>query len=179
MNKLTNKKTVIIVAVVFLVVFLISSIIYIATFTTLKNKTDTIKKQAKLVGLDTNIRIAMSIIESIDQNYAVDNSGAANLEKDIAIELSKKGMINPITDSTVVASIPLNNTTRSQAVFAYISEPNESEDAKYDVNTTPDENYAGVIKYDAFVKEDHLFVKLTGIDLNGLPMTRSGTVEIY
>ncbi|MGE5473864.1 MAG: hypothetical protein ACM3UU_06550 [Ignavibacteriales bacterium] len=178
MVNLKGNKAIMISVAVVLVLIILSVITYLFVINTFVNKTNSIKEQAKLAGLDTNVRIAMSLAEPLNNNYTHDNNGLSKLEKDLAVKLEGFGAENPFTKSNKVASTPLDSASPSQAAFAYAAESNEIEDAKYDEETKPDKNYTGVIKYDSFLKDGHIYIKFTSIGTNGLPIEEPKTVEI-
>ena len=132
---------------------------------TTKNKADDISVPPEL---NTNMRIAISVAEAWTLEYEANDAGAKNLEKAIAEKLKETGLRNPYTKSQNIVSAKLSNG--NSAGFAYETDNNEKEDAKYDLDTTANVGYAGVIKYDAYVSGNVLHVKFTPIGANGLPL---------
>lgn len=120
------------------------------------------------VELDTNLRMGVSIAESIIDEYSADDTGAKNLETALAEKLKNVGLKNPFTKSQNIMSTPLKND--DTAVFWYMLDANEISDAGYDVDTKPSINYVGAIKFDAYLDGKALRIKFTPIGSNGLPI---------
>lgn len=125
------------------------------------------KSQAKLAGIDTNLRIAMSAIEGIINDYDADAAGAAALRTNITTRLATnntaKDIKNPITGFTgVVGATPVNGN----AAFAYAATDSTTAEITAPADNA---NMKGVIYFQTWANAStgELNVTLFAYDDNG------------
>jgi len=130
------------------------------------------KAQAKLAGLDTNMRIAVAAAEGIINDY--DDTTIMGLESDLATKLRAGGVNavkNPISGKVGVVEGTV--VVATGAAFQYDEDADaaaEAADATAGYTAT-DATLAGVIRYDASYAAGQLTVKLMPYDDQGIPMT--------
>lgn len=147
------------------------------------------KSQAKLAGMDTNLRLAQSTIEGLitDLQPGADEDATATVltgfESTLATRLgtgsTDKLISNPITKAQGVKALSAADATGTitgGAAFAYATGGENTTD----VPTDPSEKTAlkGVIVYNAYYDGSVIKVRLVPYDDNGAPMTNKvKTVE--
>ena len=144
------------------------------------------KSQAKLAGMDTNLRISMSVIEGMITDYEATAAGAAQLETDIAARLdtnsTDKDIKNPITGFQGVVEFDAATAPDSGNVaFTYANDDiTNAEVAAAVTNTTEVTDMKGVIYYQAWVDaaSGDLKVTLFAHDDNGVNMAGKKKVVI-
>ena len=135
-----------------------------------------LKDNARAAGLDSTIRVAMSIAEGVVDNYTADAAGCGQLEEYLTTKLPANAAENPNTKNKTVKV--KSEVVGGDAAFANTVEGATpeftGEDAKEGFAGT--EELKGVVLFDAFVdSDDKLKVQFQGVDASG---TLVGTAKI-
>jgi len=131
-----------------------------------------LKNTARESGLDTNVRIAVSVAEAmIDQNTA-DGAGCLKIEADIATKLAANGGKNPITKATSCLEATEDPALADgNRAFTYVEAADAAAEAGAEVLTATSATLAGVVKYDAYVTGGKLYVTFMPYDASGVALT--------
>ena len=137
------------------------------------------KDSARAAGLDTNVRIAVSVAEGMVDNYAATDAGALKLEQDLKSKLEANKIENPFTKDKNVIETVATTPADGNAAFAHTdSAAAEATDDTYDSTATPPAytfagatDYKGMVFYDAYVDEGVLRVRFIPCGSDGLAMT--------
>jgi type IV pilus assembly protein PilA len=138
-----------------------------------------LKDNARTAGLDTNMRVALSLAEGMVDSYTADDAGARALETALATKIGLQGIQNPFTKANTVANaVPAaGNCAFAYTAAAATQEP--SDDATGSTGLAPGTatfpadalgNYKGVIYFDAFVSGGVLKVAFVPCGADGLPV---------
>lgn len=147
-------------------------------------KVSTAKKEARLKGLDSNIRYAVSLSEVMLNNYNANTID--QVEPQLAAKLnsgdSSKDSVNPITKATGCADFGTEEMDYG-AAFAYYAEPAEDEvgDSAYENlgenEGEINEDFSGIILFDAYIDDNNkLRIKFVPFDEKAIPI-KSRVVE--
>ncbi|MGE5329568.1 MAG: prepilin-type N-terminal cleavage/methylation domain-containing protein [Deltaproteobacteria bacterium] len=130
-----------------------------------------IKAQAKISGIDTNIRVAAAKAEIVLANQGINQideveSSLANI---LNTNDKTKDMKNPMTGATGCIDLNVTPMTDSTA-FAYFSDDEEEGYSMYE-EIGENEDFAGIILYDVYLdSENKLAIKFVPLDDRGSPM---------
>lgn len=103
-----------------------------------------VKDTARETGVDTNVRMGLTVAENLVDKYTSDQAGLTSLETALASALTANGASNPFSKSTAIASAAVTN---GAAVYAYIADASEPTQASA---VATDTDYAGVVEFDAY-----------------------------
>lgn len=135
-----------------------------------------VKNQARESGLDTNVRMAVSIAEGLVDNYTPDDTGCRDLEAALVTKLRANNQKNPITKSTDVGTAvagmapePTDALSNGNRAYLYeVAATDDEDDVQTVANST---NMAGVVYFDASVTSGKLTVTFTPYDADGVALT--------
>lgn len=138
-----------------------------------------IKDNVKLVGLDTNTRIAVGNAQILLNKYSIEqiNQIEPALAQILATGDQTKDLTNPFTNATGCVDFSITNIDNN-AAFAYFSDDGEDEqgDSMYE-ELGQNEDFTGVILYDVYCDEDNkLAIKFVPFDETGNPIKNSVVV---
>ena len=109
-----------------------------------------LKDNAKLTGLDTNVRVAISVAEGMvdDSAYTADQAGCTLLETDLNTKLTANAAANPFSKAvTVVAGAPGAGVAAPAYQYIVTAATESTDDAPFAGGAA----YAGTVHFDAYV----------------------------
>ena len=132
-----------------------------------------LKDSAREQGLDTNVRMGLSVAESLLDDYTANEAGAVAIEAALDTKLPADAK-NPFTKEMTVRktndAVPADALALGNAAFAYTDNSASTDEAIEQVPAT-NTDQPGVVMYDAYVIGGKLIVKFTPCDKTGAPIT--------